>query len=287
MQSTSIGFNTAGIKYEDSFLALMLKTKQRDHRTQVYYLQAPILADLLLILQNRMAIVIQRLAEKGEIYKSELVAFNEELLANTPQIEMSEIQHPNPDRRIMSITLKPGENCVTLILVLQNEQIASLRIDDMQVEALLAYIQQALTYTNDKKIIDYLSSNLDFLMLYAVDLIKEPNIDYQQYAQDEWKLNLFTHYLGILFCCDTDAGKKIISGAVIKTSVPHLSEAENNILMRIIDKSPKLKEMHQEHAPCQIFSTIIPSQPGRMLILKECLRPLHAFYLEKQTELNV
>ena len=44
--------------------------------------------------------------------------------------------------------------------------------------------------------------------------------------------------------------------------------------------------MHAELAPCQIFSTIIPSQPGRMLSLEECLRPLHAFYLEKKAELS-
>jgi hypothetical protein len=37
---------------------------------------------------------------------------------------MAEIQQPNPERRIMSITLKPGETESTLILVLQNEQIA-------------------------------------------------------------------------------------------------------------------------------------------------------------------
>ncbi|WP_220095719.1 YjeJ family protein, partial [Klebsiella variicola] len=92
--------------------------------------------------------------------------------------------------------------------------------------------------------------------------------------------------LGVLYCCETDEGKKIVSGAVVKTSAPHLSELENNVVTRIIEKSPKLKAMHAELAPCQIFSTIIPSQPGRMLSLEECLRPLHAFYLEKKAELN-
>ncbi|HHD2845780.1 TPA: YjeJ family protein, partial [Klebsiella quasipneumoniae subsp. similipneumoniae] len=108
----------------------------------------------------------------------------------------------------------------------------------------------------------------------------------QQYPQEEWKLNLFSHYLGVLYCCETDEGKKIVSGAVVKTSAPHLSELENNVVMQLIEKSPKLKAMHAALAPCQIFSTIIPSQPGRMLSLEECLRPLHAFYLEKKAELN-
>jgi hypothetical protein len=78
-----------------------------------------------------------------KVIKSELVAYNEQLIENTPVIDMPEVQQPNPERRVMSITLKPGETWSTLILVLQNEQIATLRIDDMQVEALLVGIQQS------------------------------------------------------------------------------------------------------------------------------------------------
>lgn len=286
MQGTFIGFNTAGITFEDRFLALLLKIKQPNGLCQQYYLQAPILHDLLLILQNRLLATYKRLHEKGETYKEELIAYNESLIANIPAVEMAEIQQPNPERRIMSITLKPGETESTLILVLQNEQICTLCIEDRQVEALLAGIQQALKTVNDLDVINYLAANLDFLICYTVDLTTQPNIDYQQHPQEEWKLNLFSHYLGVLYCCETEEGKKIVSGAVVKTSVPHLSELENNVVMQLIEKSPKLKAMHAELAPCQIFSTIIPSQPGRMLSLEECLRPLHAFYLEKKAELS-
>ncbi|EJG9789799.1 YjeJ family protein [Klebsiella pneumoniae] len=286
MQGTFIGFNTAGITFEDRFLALLLKIKQQNVPCQQYYLQAPILLDFLLILQNRLLVTYKRLQEEGETYKEELIAYNESLIANIPAVEMAEIQQPNPERRIMSITLKPGEKESALILMLQNEQICTLCIEDRQVEALLAGIQQALKTVNDQAVIQYLSSNMDFLMCYTVDLTTQPNIDYQQHTQEEWKLNLFSHYLGVLYCCETDEGKKIVSGAVVKTSAPHLSELENNVVTRIIEKSPKLKAMHAELAPCQIFSTIIPSQPGRMLSLEECLRPLHAFYLEKKAELS-
>ncbi|GKK16580.1 TPA: hypothetical protein OUE94_003651 [Klebsiella pneumoniae] len=286
MQGTFIGFNTAGITFEDRFLALLLKIKQQNGPCQQYYLQAPILLDFLLILQNRLLMTYKRLQEEGETYKEELIAYNESLIANIPAVEMAEIQQPNPERRIMSITLKPGETESTLILVLQNEQICTLCIEDRQVEALLAGIQQALKTVNDQDIIHYLTANLDFLICYTVDLTTQPNIDYQQHTQEDWKLNLFSHYLGVLYCCETDEGKKIVSGAVVKTSAPHLSELENNVVTRIIEKSPKLKAMHAELAPCQIFSTVIPSQPGRMLSLEECLRPLHAFYLEKKAELS-
>ena len=262
MQGTFIGFNTAGITFEEHFLALLLKVKQENGFCQTYYLQAPVLADLLLILQSRLLVTVQRLQENGASYKEELSACNESIIANIPSIEMEEIQQPNPEQRIMSITLKPGETHSTLILILQNEQICTLIIDDQQVEALIFGIQQSLKIVGDKALAAYLAANLDFLMCYAVDLTTQPNIDYQQYPQEEWKLNLFSHYLGVLYCCETDEGKKIV------------------------EKSPKLKAMHAELAPCQIFSTIIPSQPGRMLSLEECLRPLHAFYLEKKAELS-
>lgn len=286
MQGTFIGFNTAGITFEERFLALLLKIKKENDPCQIYYLQAPVLADLLLILQSRMALILQRFQDQGEAYKDELIAYNETLVANIPAIDMVELQQPSPERRIVSITLKPGETESTLILVFQDEQISTLCIDDRQVEALIIGIQQALKTVGDQTLIQYLSSNMDFLMCYTVDLTTQPNIDYQQYPQEEWKLNLFSHYLGVLYCCETEEGKKIVSGAVVKTSVPHLSELENNIVMQLIEKSPKLKAMHAELAPCQIFSTIIPSQPGRMLSLEECLRPLHAFYLEKKAELS-
>ena len=287
MQGTFIGFNTAGITFEERFLALLLKVKKENGFCEIYYLQAPVLADLLLILQSRMAVVFQRLENQGEAYKDELITYNEALVAHIPQVETAEIQQPSPERRIMSITLKPGETQSTLILVFQDEQISTLCIDDLQIEALIIGIQQALKTVGDLELVKYLSSNMDFLMCYTVDLTTQPNIDYQQYPQEEWKLNLFSHYLGVLYCCETEEGKKIVSGAVVKTSVPHLSELENNIVMQLIEKSPKLKAMHAELAPCQIFSTIIPSQPGRMLSLEECLRPLHAFYLEKKAELSV
>lgn len=52
MQGTFIGFNTASIKYDDKFLALMLKVKLSNQLCQSYYLQAPILADLLLVFRS-------------------------------------------------------------------------------------------------------------------------------------------------------------------------------------------------------------------------------------------
>ena len=153
MQGTFIGFNTAGITFEERFLALLLKVKDKNDLYQTYYLQAPVLADLLLILQHRLLVTFQRLQVQGDSYKEELITCNESLMANIPEVEMAEIQQPSPEHRIMSITLKPGETESTLILVLQNEQICTLCIEDKQVEAIIVGIQQALKNVGDQTVI--------------------------------------------------------------------------------------------------------------------------------------
>ncbi len=45
MQGTFIGFNTAGITFENRFMALLLKIKQENGLCQQYYLQAPIVLE--------------------------------------------------------------------------------------------------------------------------------------------------------------------------------------------------------------------------------------------------
>ncbi|MBL2579174.1 hypothetical protein ELK16_29645, partial [Klebsiella pneumoniae] len=49
MQGTFIGFNTAGITFEDRFLALLLKIKQQNGPCQQYYLQAGNDSNLLIV----------------------------------------------------------------------------------------------------------------------------------------------------------------------------------------------------------------------------------------------
>ena len=286
MQGTFIGFNTAGITYEDHFMALLLKVQNQNGLCRTFYLQAPALADLLMVLTTRMSVFLQRLQQSDDTLKEELIAYNNELIANTPAVDMAEVQNPNPELRIMSITLKPGVNESTLILMLQNEQITTLRIDDRQVEALIMGINQSLKMVADTKLNEYLALALDFVLLYTVDLTSQPNIEYQQYAQEEWKLNLFNHHLGVLYSYEQEEGKKVLSGAVIKTSAAHQSDFEKSIALRLIEKSQKLKQVHSQHTPYQIFSKVIPSAPGKMLTKDECLKSLHEFYVATKAALE-
>lgn len=286
MQGTFIGFNTAGITYEDHFMALLLKVQNQNGLCRTFYLQAPALADLLMVLTTRMSVFLQRLQQSDDTLKEELIAYNNELIANTPAVDMAEVQNPNPELRIMSITLKPGVNESTLILMLQNEQITTLRIDDRQVEALIMGINQSLKMVADTKLNEYLALALDFVLLYTVDLTSQPNIEYQQYPQEEWKLNLFSHHLAVLYSYEQEEGKKVLSGAVIKTSAAHQSDFEKSIVLRLLEKSQKLKQVHSQHTPYQIFSKVIPSAPGQMLTRDECMLSLREFYVATKASLE-
>ena len=186
----------------------------------------------------------------------------------------------------MSITLKPGVNESTLILMLQNEQIATLRIEDRQVEALILGINQSLKMVADTKLNEYLALALDYVLLYTVDLTSQPNIEYQQYPQEEWKLNLFSHHLAVLYSYEQEEGKKVLSGAVIKTSAAHQSDFEKSIVLRLLEKSQKLKQVHSQHTPYQIFSKVIPSAPGQMLTRDECMLSLREFYVATRASLE-
>lgn len=286
MQGTIIGLNTAAMKLEDRFLALMLKVKQQNHLCHNYYFQLPALIDLLLILSNRMAVVINRIESEGDAYKEDLISYNQALMENMPPIDMAEVEQPDFGRRVTSVTLKPGDTYCTLILVLQNEQIATLKIDDRQAEAFILGIKNAVHLTGDKVSIDFLAANLDFIMLYTVNLTNPQKIDYKHFQHQEWKLSIFTHYLAVLFCYETNEGKHILDGAVIKTSASHPSAEENNLLLRLADNSKEIMGKADNYPLCQIFSTVIAVENNKILSLEECLQPLHDFYTETQKNLN-
>ncbi|HHC4133584.1 TPA: YjeJ family protein, partial [Klebsiella pneumoniae] len=102
---------------------------------------------------------------------------------------------------------------------------------------------------------------------------------------ESWKRGLFSHHLAILYCYETEKGKQILSGAVIKTNAPHPSELENGIAIRINERFPKLKSTQEKYPLCQIFSKVIPSSDN-MDTLDACLQPLKAFFLEEQAKLD-
>lgn len=282
MQGTMKGFNTAAIKNGEELFALALKIKQQDELCQLYYLQPVELFDLLQILMSRLVKIAQRANIEGESYQTKLVASSQSLIINTPQIDMPELQQPNPVRRIASLTLKPGDNYFSMIAVLQDESIAILTVDDTQAGAMLVGIQQALQNSGDEKLLTYINSHLDHIILYATDLTGMPRIDYQQFEYPEWKHTLFSHHLAVLYCFETEQGERILSGAVIKTSVEPRSEREISIARLLAEKCPKLKAFSDKYPMTQVITRVIPAPQGKIATIDECLLPLRTFCQEIQ-----
>lgn len=286
MSKAIIGFNTAAIKYEERFMALALKVETPDHQFETYYLQAPIVLDLLMALQNRMGIIARRVAEQGDSYKEQLVAANEALVKNVPQFEMAEVNQPDPNKRIMTLVLKAKEGNFALTAIQQDEQVANLHIDDMHAEFLMTAVLQSLKATGDEEAFQQVAALLDFIVLYNVDLSDLNKMDYQQILHEGWKQRLFSHHLGVLYCFETEEGKKVLSGIIVKTNAAHHSEEEKNIVQKIALLNTGLKTLREKYTLCQIFSTVIPAQPDKILTMEECLRPLHAFCVDIQAKLN-
>lgn len=285
MQGTIKGLNVGIIKNEDALFALVLKVNQHDEQFHTYYLQPLVLFDMVQILMSRSLLLSQRIASEGDAYLKQLAKVNEVLANNTPQIEMSEIQQPEAGKRITSLTLKPGETHVSIIAILQNENVVVFEIDDMQIGMMLLLIQQAINNAGDTKFNNYINSCLDYIPVYATDLTGMPKINYEHFEHPEWKHNLFSHYLAVLYCFDTENGKQILSGAVIKTSVEHRSEREKNIVTSLSERCPKLNAFVEKYPLCQVITHLITVPKGKMASIDECLSPLREF--SKQMQQNI
>jgi len=285
MQGSIKGFNTAVIKHEGRFFALALKLKQLDNQEKIYYLQHSILFDFMQILMSRVNIITQRLTVEGETYKNEIAEGNKNLISNIPVIEISEVQQPDSANRITSLTLKPGVSHSSVIVILHNEQVEILNIDDKQVGAFMIGVQQALKNADEENLLDSYSTHLDHILLYATDMTGMPRIDYEQYEHAAWKHAIFTHYVAVLYCFDIDNGKKILAGAVLKTSIEHRSAQEEKLARLIVSQCPKLKAFSDKYPLSMVMTQIIPSTSGRPASLDDCLKPLRSFCADVQASL--
>ena len=62
----------------------------------------------------------------------------------------------------------------------------------------------------DTKLNEYLALALDFILPVYRRFNDQPNIEYQQYAQEEWKLNLFSHHLAVLYSYEQEEGESTL-----------------------------------------------------------------------------
>ncbi|AVR39677.1 TPA: YjeJ family protein [Klebsiella quasipneumoniae subsp. similipneumoniae] len=280
------GLNTAPIKQGDHLFLMAFKISGTENNGCLFYMQLTTLVDLLIILRSRITKVAQRLVERGNKYEKKIKSDIDILNNNIPEIYYSEVSQPNSMQLVTSIAPKFKDEAISLIIAMQNEKIITIEINDTQVEFFILAIQKAIETINDKEILNILGSLLDFLLLYSVDLTNLDFLNYKEINHELWKHNLYSEYLAVLYCFETERGKVILSGAIIKANAQYDSQEVQHIIHKVAALTPMLKKIQEKYTLYKSFCQKITSDSGQILTKEACLTQLHSFCLKTQAQLN-
>ncbi|EIY5013781.1 hypothetical protein ML039_004116 [Klebsiella quasipneumoniae] len=280
------GLNTAPIKQGDHLFLMAFKISGTENNDCLFYMQLTTLVDLLIILRSRITKVAQRLIERGNKYEKKIKSDIDILNKNIPEIYYSEVSQPNSMQLVTSIAPKFKDEAISLIIAMQNEKIITIEINDTQVEFFILAIQKAIETINDKETLNILGSLLDFLLLYSVDLTNLDFLNYKEINHELWKHNLYSEYLAVLYCFETERGKVILSGAIIKANAQYDSQEVQHIIHKVAVLTPMLKKIQEKYTLYKSFCQKITSDSGQILTKEACLTQLHSFCLKTQAQLN-
>lgn len=280
------GLNTAPIKQGDHLFLMAFKISGTENNDFLFYMQLTTLVDLLIILRSRITKVAQRLVERGNKYEKKIKSDIDILNNNIPEIYYSEVSQPNSMQLVTSIAPKFKDEAISLIIAMQNEKIITIEINDTQVEFFILAIQKAIETINDKETLNILGSLLDFLLLYSVDLTNLDFLNYKEINHELWKHNLYSEYLAVLYCFETERGKVILSGAIIKANAQYDSQEVQHIIHKVAALTPMLKKIQEKYTLYKSFCQKITSDSGQILTKEACLTQLHSFCLKTQAQLN-
>lgn len=280
------GLNTAPIKQGDHLFLMAFKISGTENNDCLFYMQLTTLVDLLIILRSRITKVAQRLVERGNKYEKKIKSDIDILNKNIPEIYYSEVSQPNSMQLVTSIAPKFKDEAISLIIAMQNEKIITIEINDTQVEFFILAIQKAIETINDKETLNILGSLLDFLLLYSVDLTNLDFLNYKEINHELWKHNLYSEYLAVLYCFETERGKVILSGAIIKANAQYDSQEVQHIIHKVAALTPMLKKIQEKYTLYKSFCQKITSDSGQILTKEACLTQLHSFCLKTQAQLN-
>lgn len=280
------GLNTAPIKQGDHLFLMAFKISGTENNGCLFYMQLTTLVDLLIILRSRITKVAQRLVERGNKYEKKIKSDIDILNKNIPEIYYSEVSQPNSMQLVTSIAPKFKDEAISLIIAMQNEKIITIEINDTQVEFFILAIQKAIETINDKETLNILGSLLDFLLLYSVDLTNLDFLNYKEINHELWKHNLYSEYLAVLYCFETERGKVILSGAIIKANAQYDSQEVQHIIHKVAALTPMLKKIQEKYTLYKSFCQKITSDSGQILTKEACLTQLHSFCLKTQAQLN-
>ncbi|MEO3992040.1 YjeJ family protein [Pseudocitrobacter cyperus] len=271
--------NTGVIRKGDSFVALAFKIKEQKDKESLYFFPALPLRDLLIALESRLAALHMRQGNELKKYEKARDKTGKKMLEDIPALQEEELRHADISFRVDELELTHnGEDELTITLKLHNGKSVELTINELQIDLLVKAIIHAINNAGMRELALRISSLLDFLPLYDADCQEKDNLEYDFYNQPQWKHDLFSHYLAVLYRFNDKDGKECFSGSIVKTRTPSGSKEAQAISRRLLDFSPRLKKL--TGTPCQVYVRTLSANKGQQLSQEQCLRALHHLHVQ-------
>lgn len=266
--------NTGVIRQGNAFVALALKIKEQKNKESLFFFPALVLRDLLIALESRLAALHQLQGDELQKYEKAREKAGKKMLDNVPALLEEELRHADANFRVDGLELsKNGKDELTVTLKLHRGESIELTINELQIDLLVKAIIHSINNAGMKELALRISSLLDFLPLYDADCQEKGSLEYDFYDQAQWKHDLFSHYLALLYRFTDKEGKECFSGSIVKTRTPSGSKEAQAISRRLLDFSPRLKKL--AGTPCQVYVRTLAANNGQQLTQEQCLRALY------------
>lgn len=255
------GINSGVICHNKHFVSLALKIRNINDKENLFLFSLAQLKDLLHVLESR----IESFAKPQDSSEAEM-------LRNAPALNEQELQAAGDTARVAKISAALKIAGIELEIVTQSAEKTTYLINDNQVETFIRAIILAVKNAGFQDILLTVSSMLDFIPLYDMDLLNDGKMEYDSYNPQPWKLSLFSRYLLVVYKYQQDTGHNAYCGVVMKTNALSGSQEAEGVAQRAMKFSRRLRKIVER--PCQIFCTeITPS--GSELTKQQCLDSLH------------
>ncbi|AGB80008.1 hypothetical protein D782_4116 [Enterobacteriaceae bacterium strain FGI 57] len=266
--------NTGVIRQGNAFVALALKIKEQKNKESLFFFPALVLRDLLIALESRLAALHQLQGDELQKYEKAREKAGKKMLDNVPALLEEELRYADVNFRVDGLELsKNGKDELTVTLKLHRGESIELTINELQIDLLVKAIIHSINNAGMKELALRISSLLDFLPLYDADCQEKGSLEYDFYDQAQWKHDLFSHYLALLYRFTDKEGKECFSGSIVKTRTPSGSKEAQAISRRLLDFSPRLKKL--AGTPCQVYVRTLAANNGQQLTQEQCLRALY------------
>lgn len=263
------GINSGVIRHNKQFVSLALKTHNDDNSENLFLFSLPLLKDFLHILESRIEI-------SGDENKPQQEKAAMAMLQQAPKLSEQELDAAQGALHVASMTATPGKHAVTVECVLQSGTRKAILINDDQTNMFIRAIILAIKNAGFQDILLTVSSMLDFIPLYDMDLLKYGKMEYDSYHPQPWKLSLFSRYLVVVYSYQQDKRHDAYCGAIVKTNAQSGSPEAEGLARRVARFSGRLKKIADR--PCQVFCTDITPVSGE-LTQQQCLDSLHRLCL--------